>query len=388
MHVEVRDEFLGDLRLVQKAVRSGVSDSRNTKAQNTWELWLDFCAELAVDPWFPGGQDPLPYLQVFSQRYRDGRIRGRPVKSSTVSDVVRVVGQTYKSMGAPDPRLDPQTGRLDFRLARQLRSYAKEDPPPHRVKPVPIQLIKAVVDHAYCTTVPATPLRAVADMICIAFFFLMRPGEYTITRGNTPFRWQDVKLFIGVRRLDTSTDPPVDLQAATSVALTFTTQKNGVKGEIITQGRSGDPLTCPVAAVVRRILHLREHGAPISSPLCTICSHTSRPSAVSSTDVSKTLRLGLTLIGPDTVDITPPEIDARSLRAGGATALLCANVDHNTIQLVGRWKSDAMLRYLHISANPQVLGYAKQMFAGGHYSFRPGLLAPSSDGPTGESGIN
>ena len=76
----------------------------------------------------------------------------------------------------------------------------------------------------------------------------------------------------------------------------------------------------------------------------------------------------------DSTDLRPSDIDARSLRAGGATALLCAGIDADTIQLLGRWKSDAMLRYLHIAANPVVHTYASQMFAGGHYSFRPGLL--------------
>jgi hypothetical protein len=35
----------------------------------------------------------------------------------------------------------------------------------------------------------------------------------------------------------------------------------------------------------------------------------------------------------------PDKLEARSLRAGGATALHCATVDPNSIQLFGRWKS-------------------------------------------------
>ena len=35
----------------------------------------------------------------------------------------------------------------------------------------------------------------------------------------------------------------VELDNATLVALTFTTQKNGVKGEVICNGMSGDPLS-------------------------------------------------------------------------------------------------------------------------------------------------
>ena len=41
--------------------------------------------------------------------------------------------------------------------------------------------------------------KAVADMIIIAFFFLLRPGDYTDNDDN-PFRLEDVQLFIGPQR--------------------------------------------------------------------------------------------------------------------------------------------------------------------------------------------
>jgi hypothetical protein len=33
-------------------------------------------------------------------------------------------------------------------------------------------------------------------------------------------------------------------------------------------------------------------------------------------------------------------------------ALLCGRIDHNTISILGRWHSDAMIRYLHLQAKP------------------------------------
>ena len=48
--------------------------------------------------------------------------------------------------------------------------------------------------------------------------------------------------------------------------------------------------------------------------------------------------------------IPAASISCRSLRPGGATALLCAGVDDETIKLIGRWQSDAMLRYLRVDA--------------------------------------
>ena len=94
-------------------------------------------------------------------------------------------------------------------------------------------------------------------MIALAFFFLLRPGEYTATASDTtPFRLLDVTLFIGGRRLNTLTASIADLQAATFATLTFTNQKNGVKGEVIGLSRSTDTVLCPVLSMVRRVIHL------------------------------------------------------------------------------------------------------------------------------------
>mmetsp|Transcript_19169 Transcript_19169/g.25175 ORF Transcript_19169/g.25175 Transcript_19169/m.25175 type:complete len:207 (+) Transcript_19169:277-897(+) len=100
-------------------------------------------------------------------------------------------------------------------------------------------------------------------MITLAFFFLLRPGEYTGTHNDdTPFRLADVQLFIGPRRLDLLTASDADLEAAQGVSLTFTTQKNGVRGEVVHHGLSGHPILCPVRAMTRRVQHLRAHNAP------------------------------------------------------------------------------------------------------------------------------
>ena len=47
--------------------------------------------------------------------------------------------------------------------------------------------------------------------------------------------------------------------------------------------------------------------------------------------------------------------------AGGAKYLLMARVDTDMILLVGRWCSDAMLRYLHMTAQTFLEGLAARM---------------------------
>ena len=57
-------------------------------------------------------------------------------------------------------------------------------------------------------------------------------------------------------------------------------------------------------------------------------------------------------------------------------ALLCARVDTNIIKMVGRWRSDAMFRYLHLQAFPLMRSLAPLMLQGGSFTLPPGQDLP------------
>jgi hypothetical protein len=233
-----------------------------------------------------------------------------------------------------------------------------------------------VLAAAFCAT-GTVGTQCIADMICLAFFFLLRPGEYTGTTGdNCPFLLRDVQLFIGQRRLSLVTASLADLGAATRASLTFTDQKNGVRGEVISHSRSGSPLTCPVLAIIQRVTHLlREHHAPLDTPLASYYNNNGRRSTVSAKNVTDTLRISVVALGP-ALGFLSKDVSARSLRAGGATVLLCADVDAQKIRMLGRWQSDAMLRYLHLQAQPVMRNFSRLMLAGGNYVVEPGQYVP------------
>jgi hypothetical protein len=379
MAPDTRNAFCSDLRLAQDAVRAGVVPSRANAADKTFCLWQTFCQELGVDPWLQGQAeraDPVLFLQVFAHRYRTGVIapKGKPVRSRTVEDALRSVGQAFAALGASDPRLNPQ-GKPDFRIQRQLKAYAKQDPPPHRVKPIPVSVIRNVLFVALASA--AVSVLAIADMVALAFFFLLRPGEYTGTKSETtPFRVQDVQLWIGRQRLDITTASDADIASATFCSLTFTSQKNGVRGEVIGLGRSGDSQLCPVRSVTRRVLHLRQHNAPPETPLATYFNG-SKFVAVSPQAITTVLQQAVHVAGPS-IGFLASDVSARSLRAGGAMALLCAHVDKDTIRLLGRWRSDEMLRYLHVQAAPIMEKFSRLMVSSdANYALIPGQDVPS-----------
>jgi hypothetical protein len=282
-------------------------------------------------------------------------------------------------MGTPDPRLN-SSGSLDFRLQRQLAGYAKADPPPTRVKPIPLSIVMCCLALARATA--SVHNCAVADMICLAFFFLCRPGEYTVSSkpDSCPFLLENVQLFIGNLRLDTFACTDQDLDSATFVTLTFTNQKNCVRGEVIGLGLSGSPECCPVHCTVRRIKALRLHGAVGTTPLASYRLPSGGWSGVTPTHVTTALRVAVSLKGPG-VGFLPKDISASALRAGGAMALLCARVDTDLIQLLGRWRSDVMLRYLHVQAQPVMSNFARLMVQGGQFNLIPGQDVPHFDNP-------
>jgi hypothetical protein len=264
---------------------------------------------------------------------------------------------------------------MDQRLTRLLKAYTNEDPPPNRVKPIPIQVLHRVTATTRLTTNPT--LHAATDMAWLAFFFLLRPGEYCTGTGTSPICLQDISFTSGHQSINPLTAPPALIAQATHATITFAQQKNGVRGEIIGHGRSGHAVACPIATLARRVTYLRQHDAIPTTPLATV--FLPRPTIVTSALITTLLREAIPFC--PAIGINPADVTARSLRAGGAMALLCGRVDSDSIRLVGRWKSDAMFRYLHAQTLPVLNQMARTMARHGHFSLLPGHDFPADAAP-------
>ena len=76
-------------------------------------------------------------------------------------------------------------------------------PPFSRLKPIPLQVLHRLT--CVAAAFNDQELQAVADMIIIAFFFLLRPGEYIGTKSDiTPFRQTDVTFSVDRTIFDTT----------------------------------------------------------------------------------------------------------------------------------------------------------------------------------------
>ena len=179
--------FWHSFRSVMEDISEVLYTGLATAADGHWTKWTYFCARVALDPLLVAYQDPVPILNVFAQDYQTGNIapNSRGVRSRTVEDDVQSIGQAIAMLGAKDPRMT-STGKLDGRIQLQFRCYSRQDPLPSRVKPIPVQVLRRLACVAAASRDPE--LQVVADMIIIAFFFLLCQGEYTGTKSDgSPF---------------------------------------------------------------------------------------------------------------------------------------------------------------------------------------------------------
>ena len=283
-----------------------------------------------------------------------------------MGDYVSTVSQEISKLG---PKVDPRfniRGQRHLELIEQTKSYKKADPPPERVKPIPIQLIEHCVTSSQLSEFD----RAVGDLIILGFFFLLRPGEHTYSSDaeyDRPFRLRDVSFDLPrLGSANAAATAATHLQPATKTNLNFTNQKNGEKDEVISHGDAPHPLLSPLKAARRRVLHLKANDAAAETPLHTVFLPGGSTRRVTAADINQALKRSAAAMGAP-LGIYPADISARALRAGGAMALLRAEIQEPEIKIMGRWKSDAMMSYLHRSALDTAT-FASKMLTGGRYS--------------------
>jgi hypothetical protein len=277
--------------------------------------------------------------------------------------------------GRADPTRRPGAARPDFRITAAIQGWARRDPAPARQRPFPIQLLEKVAAAAARDPNPKDECRR--DLIVIAFFFLLRAGEYnySMSESATPFRLMDVELWRGEQRIDIMNAPAEQLLAATASYLVYTMQKNGVRNERIGHGVTGHPVINPTTALARRIIHHRQHHAPRDTALYNYYVTAQRKGRISASDISGHLQLTAQIWGAQ-YGFHQSHASSHSLRIGGATALLAAGVPKEVIMIMGRWQSDSVFRYWHADALPHIDALAARMLTRGGIAMVPNHALP------------
>jgi len=142
-------------------------------------------------------------------------------------------------------------------------------------------------------------------------------------------------------------------------------QKNEQKHETIIHGRTDNPVLCPVkqwALLVNRIWSYQ--GTTENTQVSTVWRH-DRREQITSRQVITSLLAACATIGSARLGFE--EIGTHSLRSGAAMEMYLAAVPVYTIMLIGRWSSDAFLRYIRKQVEQFSKDVAQKMLT--HRSF-------------------
>jgi hypothetical protein len=292
-------------------------------------------------------------LLTFAVAVREGKYGlGRRVKVQSVAVALRSVAQKYVLDGHPDPRrASPAQHALDLPIARILKRFDDEDSTPEPKLAVPVSTI-TVIATGYHFTPHHT---AVADLVIIAFFYLLRVGEYTSPstprpKRTIPLRKCDVRLWWSGNIIHPDSSLTA-LLLADSATISIANTKNGTKGAFVYHFAIGGPI-CPVAALARRIDNLRRK--PLTTLLSTVITNLGT-STISDRAITIAVRWGATADCLLARGYTLDRVSSHSLWAEGAMAMKLSGASDSTIMRIGRWTSLTYLTYIH----SQIVALAK-----------------------------
>ena len=202
----------------------------------------------------------------------------------------------------------------------------KNDPRPRPQQALPSSTVLWIAHHF--GQAPNPRLRAAANIIVVAFFFLLRVGEYTDSTDareklTVPLRLQDVKLWRNDQLLDHRL-PFDELIKADAVTIRLENQKNGFKGAILHHYASNRAL-CPVRSAVL-LVHPIAHLPP-DTGLGTYISADGAPRRVTAAEVRACVQTGAVGDGLPSRGYDLSRIGSHSLRSGGATHLKLCGCD-------------------------------------------------------------
>jgi hypothetical protein len=263
-----------------------------------------------------------------------------------------------------DPRREVYSPELGLAFTRLYHSYRHEDPAPKPQLALPVSVFEDVMKHEGASRDPKD--QALADLVVLAFFFLLRVGEYTPpgTRRTrtTQIRRKDMQFWSkrpnGVLDRMSPMSTAADLLTADAVTITIDNQKNGQRDATLHHDAIPQNILCPCKAAARRFLQMRQCAPNDANAILSLYApHKHVTASQMSGGIRRAaLRSMIWLQGYDLLRVGP-----HSLRASGAMQLKLNGVSDSMIQKMGRWSSNTWLQYLHAQISCLTSGLSARM---------------------------
>ena len=359
-----------DFMLAGRAMSNGVTPQVTKTRQKYWGHWETYTAKCNVSP-FLDAVDNIEraiLLTGYAARVRTGAFgRGNQVKIQSVTDALSSISTTAQLVGKQSP-VHKAPGEYILPVKRCIEGFRRDDPPAQPQLAIPKEVAEECIRLGYLSQ--DVCLQAKGDLATVAFYYLLRNGEYTKPRKvelngrrvpatrTRQFRVCDVGFFRD-RKILPRRSPLEILIQADSATLKITNQKNGRMGQTLHQQSTGS--SGAVAALCRRVHHIVSNGGSDNQLICDVRLPTGTWYSISQHDMVQTVRTATKSLKLHENGIDPDLIGAHSLRAGGAMSLKIMGYSDSTIQKIGRWTSDTWQMYIHTQISHLHQGIAASM---------------------------
>ncbi len=256
------------------------------------------------------------------------------------------------------------------RLAQTLDGWRKDDGPVMKKLPVEADVPELLVKLAMIDGSPF--IQAVADLATIAFYYLLRVGEYTVkgirneSKQTRQFKLLDVTFFkkdkFGRLRQLPRNAPAQQIMTADCATLKLDNQKNGWHGVCINHEWNGDDTFDAVRALGRRYIHIRDNSNGNWNAYLSSVFDKGVKTDVRDRDIRAAIKKAAAMLDyPSSRGIPIDRIDTHSLRIGGAFALSLAGYSDRQIQKMGRWRGETFKEYVREQLSNFSEGMSKSM---------------------------
>ena len=207
--------------------------------------------------------------------------------------------------------------------------------------------------------------KSAGDLGNIAFYFLLRVGEYSVStkkrKRTVQFGLKDVSFMKNNLILDPKSLLEVLLTADAAILL-LSNQKNGVRGALIHHHALSARKQCPVKALERRVVHLYKHAADSDELLCEYFDHLEKSYVtITNNDMLKLVQAAGVDLKLEKKGFPSERLGTHSLRTGGAMAMEVNGETDQNIKKMGRWSTDTFLMYIHEQISHLTKGISDKM---------------------------
>ena len=197
-----KNNIQSDIMSAWQAIEFGVVDQNNRDREKYWTHWKAYTRCFKVDPFLQNidNSEKMVIITAFAARVRSGCYgKGKVVRVSTVKKALAAIAKTIELAGEPSP-IHKAEKAYKVPVARLIEGYTRQDPPSTPQLALPVTVVNHMHKLAYRSW--NSIKRATSDLATIAFYYLLRTGEYTkpkliLTDGKTKRR---TRIIRGVAR--------------------------------------------------------------------------------------------------------------------------------------------------------------------------------------------